>query len=409
MNTVKKLLFVCMLGIVGAFCGVGVASADGTHDSHQTTAEDAASAGDMDMMENFVLHAKQHLDDATMKGGNYLSVLRRQMREDGIWKHEDVYLIIIGKRSGEVKNHGIHTKALLGDRLGDLPTVAGLLEKLGEDAQGGPVCEQYGEPSKWSCAVEYDTTEVGGISSKNIIIGGFHHEVDDPAIVPLECPDYEPAVTAKEVYERQSKDSLQDFVKGAITRIRELSQQGVGSPELVREATARIRCFGKEGIWKHRSIYLFVMTTDSTVVVNGNNPELTGRPFRGVTDEDGEDIGNIIIEAAGEDGKGGFVEYKWDDPDIDGDEVDEPNKSPGTSPKISYVEGATFSGLPGIVFIFGSGIYPKADSGDDAGSSDGDGCAIAGTSSKPGNAFFNLFLIVFSLCLAVSLRNRLKV
>ena len=407
MNTVKKLLFVCVLGIVGAFCGVSVASADGTHDGHQTTAEQAASAGDMDTMENFVLHAKQHLDDATMRGGNYLSVLRRQMREDEIWKHEDVYLIVIGKQLGEVKNHGIHTKALLGDRLGGLPTVEGLLEKLEEDAQGGPVCEQYGEPSKWSCAVEYDSTEVGGVPSKNIIIGGFHHGVDDPDIVRLECPDYEPSVTAKDVYESQSEDSLQDFVKGAITRIRELSQQGEGSPELVRDARARIKCFGKEGTWKHRSIYLFVMNANSRVVINGNNPELTGSLFQGVTDEDGVDIGKEIIETAGADGKGGFVRYKWDDPDIEGDEVNEPNKSPGTSPKISYVEGATFSGLPGV-FIFGSGIYPKADSSDDTGSGDGDGCAIAGTSSKPGNAFFNLFLIVFSLCLAVSLRNRLK-
>lgn len=80
MNTVKKLLFVCVLGIVGAFCGVGVASADGTHDGHQTTAEQAASDGDMDTMENFVLHAKQHLDDATMRGGQ-LSLRTAQANE----------------------------------------------------------------------------------------------------------------------------------------------------------------------------------------------------------------------------------------------------------------------------------------------------------------------------------------
>ena len=399
---VKKLLFLCALGLVGAFSGVGVASADETHDGPQTTAEQAASAGDMDTMKSFVLHAKQHLDDATMRGDNYISVLRRQMRGDGIWKHEDVYLIIIGKQRGEVKNHGIHTKALFGDRLGSLPTVEELLEKLEENAQGGPVCEQYGESSKWSCAVEYDAGEVGGVSLKNIIIGGFHHEVDDPRIVRLECPDYEPSVTAEEVYESQSEDSLQDFVRGAISRLRELSQQGEGSPESVRDAIARISCFGKEGTWKHRSIYLFVMNANSRVVINGNNPELTGSLFQGVTDEDGVDIGKEIIETAGADGKGGFVEYKWDDPDIEGDEVDEPGKSPGTSPKISYVEGATFSGLPGSVFIFGSGIYPEADSSDD-------GCAIAGTSSKPENAIFNLFLILFSLCLAFSWRNRLKV
>ena len=270
------------------------------------------------------------------------------MRGDGIWKHEDVYLIIIGKKSGEVKNHGLYTKDLFGDSLKDLPTVKELLKKLEEDAQGGPVCEQYGESSKWSCAVEYDASGVGGFSSKNVIIGGFHHELDDPHIDPLVCPDYEPPVTAEDVYESQSEDSLQAFVRGVISRLRDLE----GSPVLL-DVITRVSCFGKEGTWKHRSIYLFVMNADSRVVVNGNNPELTGGLFQGVTDEDEVDVGKEIIETAGADGKGGFVRYKWDNPDIEGDEVDEPGKSPGTSPKISYVEGAAFSSLPGRVFIFG--------------------------------------------------------
>ena len=158
-----------------------------------------------------------------------------------------------------------------------------------------------------------------------------------------------------------------------------------------------VACLGREGPWKHGSVYLFIMTTGAgpippLVFLNGNNPELTGLPFVNILDEDGVDVGEIIIEAAGEDGKGGIVRYKWDDPLVEGDEVNEPGMSPGTSPKVSYVEGAQIDRRFGV-WIFGSGIYPPAEDDDD-------GCAIAGTDSKPWSAVFNLFLIMFSLCFA---------
>ena len=118
------------------------------------------------------------------------------------------------------------------------------------------------------------------------------------------------------------------------------------------------------------------------VFLNGNNPELTGGPFVNIFDEDKVNVGGIIIEAAGEDEKGGIVRYKWDDPLIEGDEVNEPGMSPGTSPKVSYVEGAQIDPRFGV-WIFGSGIYPPPSEADD-------GCAIAGTDSKLAGAALNV-------------------
>ncbi len=150
-----------------------------------------------------------------------------------------------------------------------------------------------------------------------------------------------------------------------------------------------------------------------TVVVNGNNPEFTGSDFVDVLDEDGIDIGAEILKVAGEDGAGSFVEYKWDNPLIEEDDLTTPGMSPGRSPKISYVEGVTFSVLgTNTVFIFGSGIYKPLEAGsgtsDDMDSDGDDGCAIAGMGSKPGSTGFNLFLIVFSFCLAFWWEGRSK-
>ena len=213
----------------------------------------------------------------------------------------------------------------------------------------------------------------------------------------LDCTDYEPAVTATEVKERQTRESLEDFVEGAIIRFSDALELIAGGKQ--EKATKIIQCFAKIGPWKDNPIYLFVMTSDSTVFLNGLNQELSGSPFRDVFDEDGVDIGKEIIDTAGQDGDEGFVEYKWNDPSVDGDEVNEPGKSPGTSPKISYVKGKSFPFGQPQVYIFGSGIYPKDDDSDD------DGCSIAGSGSAPGNTGFNMLLILFSMILAVSLRG----
>ena len=389
--------FVITLGVVltimAFFPGI-YAFANGSHDGLQTTASDAASANDKATMENFVLHAKQHIDDIVQTTPSALSTLYRDMREEGVWKQGSVYLITL-RLDGSVVNHGKYIKSLFGTSLDAFPTVNSLLMHAQQDAQGGPVCEEYdmGGSMRWSCAVVY-THALGG---KNVLIGGFDHDEQDMNIVHPECPDYEPAVTAQQVSESQSEEDLRNFVKGAITRITETLGAGL-------RQNIRARCFGG-GPWKHGSIYLFIMTAGAgnnppIVFLNGNNPELTGGDFVDIFDEDEVDVGGIIIEAAGEHGKGGIVRYKWDDPAAEGDEVNEPGMSPGTSPKVSYVEGAQIDPRFGV-WIFGSGIYPAAE--DDDG-----GCAIAGTGGKLAGAVFNLFLIVFSLCIVFWWKDRSK-
>ncbi len=390
--------FAATLAVITFFFTV-TASADGNHAGPQTTAEDAAAdKDDENTIKNFVLHAKQHFEDIPSEDLAARSEFFRQVRNPGIWNHDSVYLIMLA-RDGRVINHGLYTETLFGDSLGDLGTVRNLRTKLESAQDGEAVCEPYTykDISRRACAVEYQASP----TEKNILIGGFDHDEKDEDIVGLECPDYEPEVTAAEVQERQTRESLEDFVEGATIRFGNIVELfATGSPEKIAEATKILQCFSRPGPWKDGSIYLFIMTngadgTPPRVFLNGLNQELAGSPFVNILDEDGVDVGKEIIDTAGEDGKDGFVEYKWDDPLVDGDEVNESGMSPGTSLKVSYVKGKIFPEQPQQVYILGSGIYPKDD--------DDDGCAIAGADSEPGSIVFNMFLIMFSMVLAVSL------
>ena len=107
------------------------------------------------------------------------------------------------------------------------------------------------------------------------------------------------------------------------------------------------------------------------VLFNGLDAQLEDKDLK-LFDEAGQDVGKLIINEvrAAPKGEGVFVEYCWDDPDYEGDEVrDEngsyPGKSPGKSYKISYVvDMLDYIGLPTLPYIFGSGIYPKEGEAD---------------------------------------------
>ena len=154
--------FVITLGMMFAmmtfFPGIS-AFADGSHDDPQTTAE---QVNDRDTTESFVLHAKQHIDDIVQTTPSALSTLYKDMRDEGVWKQGSVYLIALRLSpdgTSTVANHGKYTKSLFGASLADLPTVKTLLARvLLPDAQGGPVCVQYGMDGsmRWSCAVVYE-------------------------------------------------------------------------------------------------------------------------------------------------------------------------------------------------------------------------------------------------------------
>ena len=399
-----------VLLIIGVFPSLVLAHGDNT-----ATAE-AAAGGDQQAMMDFVAHAKEHLDNAG--GINGVVQFRAEMRKDnGTWKSGYTYLITIGQ-DGSVISHGRHTNAMYGDFINEFPTVKSLMATLMGDKENIH-CEMNN--ASHVCAAYY-ASPFGG--RENIVIGGFDHKVDSEHVKHLKCDGYEPAVTARELQERQdggaSEDALEEdlqiLVRDAILWASKLPSPGMAG-QYEPDILSGVRCFTKgsaRGPWKHESIYFFVMTNDEPafVAVNGNNQELTGSQFTGVLDENNVDVGKEIINAAGENGKGGFVKYLWDDPKDpdDGVAVAECHNAPdpcapGNSPKISYVEGTKFPNFTGqqdTVFIFGSGIYPKME---EQSSDSDDGCAIAGSQNTAENTLFNLLLIVSGLFLAMSWRK----
>ena len=171
-------------------------------------------------------------------------------------------------------------------------------------------------------------------------------------------------------------------------------------------------------------------TEEGTVVLNGNNPDLNGITLE-LEDEQlsGDDktivtlFRNALIKGSEDDpvvGDSATVNYRWDNPDIEGDEIagwQEKKSVPGTSIKTSYIEVGdileearkTNQSLIRISYIFGSGIHPTAAPATPATTTndDDDGCAIAGTENHLSqSALVNLLLMASVLLSVVFLRRR---
>ena len=146
------------------------------------------------------------------------------------------------------------------------------------------------------------------------------------------------AITASEVVDRPT---LEAFVLRAKAVVESLT-----SPA---ELLAAYADFDAEGEWKSGSIYLFVSDRQGTSIFHGADASLQGQDLSGLTDSNGVLIVQELLAAAAN--GGGFVEYLWDDPAVEGDEEI-------GSPKVSYAAELKVLGLE---LIIGSGFYPSAD------------------------------------------------
>ena len=407
----KKLYFLFCLMIGGGAIGISGAHICFAHDfdvvtNHGGSAKEAkdVEVGDEAAMRELFDHWKEHSGKATDLDEG-IPYLEEYSREGGPFYSGSVYGIIvdlegrsimharyiaIGKSGGNV--YGIKDD-------NDKAVVQELIDKATADAQGEVVCVDYVYKSvdRVSCAIEYYDKVT---NADRVFIFGFDHVEDDAGVTYLPCPEPSPSVTAAQVVD---KDTLQAFVKDALKYT--LGLLAATGGDQAKAANYR-HCFRKEP-WISGNIYMFAMTSKTLVFFNGLDPSLEGTNLY-VVDSDGVNIGEEIIKTASGTGIGGFVEYRWDDPSEEGDEVrDEygnpiPGKTPGNSRKISYVEGLSFGG--DAVFIIGSGIYPEetVSGGDDDG-----GCAIAAqTADASRSAAANLLLVVSALFAAVSLRKR---
>ena len=143
-----------------------------------------------------------------------------------------------------------------------------------------------------------------------------------------------PEVTAREVVDR---DTLKAFVQGAAKAYLEAADQVT---PLFRE---------EGGFWKSGSIYIFIMNKEGVFFFHGANPSLEGQNLYDLEDLNGVQFVQELLAAA--EAGGGYVEYLFDDPLVEGDEET-------GSPKVSYAETLSSPDFQdGQPFVIGSGFY----------------------------------------------------
>ena len=156
-----------------------------------------------------------------------------------------------------------------------------------------------------------------------------------PAVHPAIAQDSE--VTAGDVVDRET---LKAFVLAA----KAYGDKATSLPEYLNI----LQEFRTEGPWKQGSIYLFLFSTEGLFILHGADPSLEGQNLIDLEDANGVKIVQELISVAAE--GGGYVEYLWPDPQIEGDTG---------SPKVSYA--IPYSAL-GQDFVLGSGFFPGSAS-----------------------------------------------
>ena len=191
---------------------------------------------------------------------------------------------------------------------------------------------------KDSYALQYHSQVAG---ADLVVVGGYYQDLSGAGqpLPPVPLPE----VTAADVVDRET---LRQFVHGSLDWLLELVGQ-VG----FRRATEWKALMREEGgPFRSGPIYLFVFTPEGYVIFHGADPWREGRTAIDNTDFQGRPFVREVIAVA--QAGGGFVEYFWDDPTVQGDE------DTGT-PKVSYAVSYK-SELPvyeGVEFIVGAGFY----------------------------------------------------
>ena len=446
MKTLTLIIFCCMLGV---FVAGSVSAHDAEYEkgtpieffqphsdpSLPISKIDVTAAetdpNDESAVNLFTTHVTLHLGRATIDT-SVLVEFRRSLREEGSTfnsgDEKNMYAIFASYPEGEIIIHGkyhnenVDGKSVRGlkDAKGE-PVMDTLFSEAREAAEARIIWEMNPTPvpadpvacvpyhlseddamPRYACA--WIVSEVPGRLGSFIMIGGFDHDLEDlPVDVPEEFLQYNSrlSVTAADVAEKNDSETLKNFVREAASIWGSilLASDGIGI-----DAVLNLRIPMTREPWKSGPIYLFVMTEKGLVVFNANNRELEDTTLN-VVDKTGLNIGEAIIKLVEEEEEG-FIDYYWDNPDVDGDETrDEdgklvPGKSPGTSLKRSYVKAVDVGDFSqGEKWIIGSGIYPKDESG----------CALAsgwGGGNTLRNAMFSLLLIVSVLVSAVLWKSR---
>ena len=176
-----------------------------------------------------------------------------------------------------------------------------------------------------------------------ILVGGYHNNVTAAEDETEELPEF-PEISAMDVRDRET---LKAFVQGAGEwAIEALPTLGFALPQL--EAIFRL----EGGHWRSGSTYVFLMTLDGNVLFHGARPDQEDQIQVELVDRNGFPFVKALLEKAIS--GGGYVDYYWDDPGVEGDEE-------LGSAKVGYAQTFTvpdeYPGFGGQTVVGGSGFY----------------------------------------------------
>ena len=302
---------------------------------------------------DFALGARDQFKLMSQVGGAtayHFGCLIRQ--EGGPWRSGSTYLVQL-TLDGRVF---VHSKEMaLSGRLLDRRILAGILVSLGVSR------EDLADPaSVLNTLLEephapFDLTLLGASGYATayvrahrpdplILLAGF--DLDASHVVEEEIDDGDPAITAREVVDRES-------LKAFVTQAGGYFIEGLRTGGRAAVSKAKVSMRDPNGPWRHGSVYLYVLDLASNLILfHGVNPDRYElRPLVPTVRDvvTGELILPQVIEAAKSSPEGGFVEYFFDDPTDDTDSAD--------IPKVGYAR--QFQGERYNVII-GSGFYGSA-------------------------------------------------
>ena len=301
----------------------------------------AAEVVDRASLKSFVLHGKARLE--ALESIIDVVTLHDTFEVEGTWKSGSIYLMLIARSGVVLLNAGDHdaeNRSVL-----DVRDDRGLRigrQMIDTAASGGGFVDYHRDHPR-TCYVT-EVLEHLPRQQNLILVGGYD---PDLSTLPVVMPGLErPEVTAAEVVDRKS---LKRFVEGGRRAYIGLLEKRRRDKSTQFEVLLQIAsAFRREGgYWKSGSTYVFIVSAEGRVLFHGADPSVEGRKvLMDLEDIHGVRIFQELIAAA--EGGGGFVQYHWDDPTVQGDEET-------GSPKVGYA--VYLNPKSDQPLIMGSGYY----------------------------------------------------
>ena len=337
---VKRLTAAIILGLVSLL----IAPYPAVAQSPETTASEVV---DQETLKAFVEEARAWSE--TITDPNDVAPYTVTISVEGDWKHGNTYLILMlpngtvffhaGDASANGKNlydiEDSHGNKVVQDLIAAAGAGGGFVEYYWDD----PAVEGDQDTPKTACATSYISGMTG---TPVILIGGYYQDLSqaslpsiDPSVIPI------PEVTAADVVDRET---LKAFVQGTLESYLTAIEQ-IGLEQLLQHQEV----FREEGgPWRQGSIYFFCFATNGYVLFHG---VARSREHTDATER--EDVNGVkfiqdLIKVAK--AGGGYVEYYYNDPAVEGDEDT-------GSPKVGYAELFTFRDQE---YVIGAGFYTKS-------------------------------------------------